>query len=297
MSVAWSEEVALAAAVRTVIGRGWGEATDARLLRLGTNAVFRAGDHVIRVSPPGEDADLVQQQLDFAAWLVDADFATPRPLSRLERDEQTGLIVTLWEFIDGEAGNVADRYSLGRCLKEFHELTNTYPGRLPEWEPLGRLGERLNTVPCDDSFDDADRRLLCSKRDHLISSAAAAQFELPAGPLHGDVHTGNVLVRDGQIYLYDLDRIARGPREWDLTQPVGAADRFGGSVAMLDSLMRGYGWDLRAWPWSAELVALRLLFMTSWLLTLPRSVAVKREIRLRMAYWRDPTTGPRWGPV
>lgn len=288
-----AEAVARTALVTGVVP---GDPSSLRLIRLGTNGVFLAGDAVVRVSPPDEDPVLLAQQIELAGWLADHRFPTPRPLTP-DTPVVDGLLVSSWQRVEGRPGDQVDRRALGALLRRFHELTNTYEGQLPEWQPLGRLGTRLDSVSSDRVFTEDDRGLLCRWRDELTAAAASTEWTLVSGPLHGDVHTGNVLVGDDGPVLLDLDRIARGPREWDLTQPVGSTDRFGGREADLDEFMVGYGWDLRSWPKHAALVQLRLLFMTSWLLTLPRTPAVHREIATRLKYWRPGPEAPRWGPV
>lgn len=293
---AWSEDRAIAIAEQALQrGAVPGDPLELRLLRLGTNGVFKSGQTIVRVSPSDEDERLVQQQIDLAAWLVENGFSTSAPLVDCPRVVE-GHLVTAWSFIVGLPGTAVDRRKFGALLRQFHELTNAYTGELPIWEPLGRLAERLDSVPTDESFSETDRRLLCSWRDDLTAAASEMAWELPPGPLHGDVHTGNLIVTSTP-YLVDLDRIATGPREWDLTQQAASVDRFGASPSDLAEFLAGYEWDLLAWPKHHDLVRLRLLFMTSWLLTLPRTAAVKGEIQNRITYWEAPEHAPLWRPV
>jgi Ser/Thr protein kinase RdoA (MazF antagonist) len=295
VSEPWSEGSARKAAERAAARLGLTEPIE--LVRLGTNGVFFSGETVVRVSPPDESPELVQQQLEFARWLVDNEFPTSAPF--LDEPVVVGCtLVTTWSRIRGEPGREADRVEFGQLLRHFHALTDSYQGPMPEWEPLGRLGQRLDEVPSDDTFSEDDRKTLCRWRDDLVSAARELEWVLDPGPLHGDVHTGNLIVNESGQYLVDLDRIARGPREWDLTQPVGSLQRFGGDPAQVDEFMAGYGWDLRSWSGSEILVSLRLLFMTSWLLTVPRNDRVRAEISTRMSYWRQPSDAAgRWNPV
>jgi hypothetical protein len=106
-----------------------------------------------------------------------------------------------------------------------------------------------------------------------------------------------VVVSDGALQLLDLDRIAHGPREWDLIQPLAAASRFRDVGVDVEQFLSGYDWDVRLLAGHEILVKLRLLFMTSWLLTLPRTPVVQQEIRIRMSFWRTSDGAPRWSPV
>jgi hypothetical protein len=160
-----------------------GDRSGLELIRLGTNGVFRSGLTVIRVSPPGTDLGLVQQQLDLARWLVDRGFPTAAPMS--ERPVVVdGQVVTAWKLV-GVTGEVADSIELGRLLRRFHLLTDDYDGALSPWEPLGRLGTRLVEAPIDEAFTLQDRQLLCTCRDDLTSAAQATRWELGQGPIHG----------------------------------------------------------------------------------------------------------------
>lgn len=294
----WSQTTAarLAAEAADAIGLAVAR-SEIQLVRIGTNGIFFAEDVVIRVSPPDESRKLVDEQLLLARWLTEHSFPTSAPLC----DHPVivdGYMVTFWARIRGDGGQSASRKQFGQLVRRFHALTNEYTGPLPVWEPLGRLGKRLDIVETDEVFSAGDRSVLCQWRDVLTEAVEHVQWELPPGPLHGDVHTGNLIVDGSQQYLVDLDRIAWGPREWDLTQQVAALQRFDGEPPDLDQFFDGYGWDLRSWPGASDLVRLRLLFMTSWLLTVPRDPHVRREIVNRMHYWRDPCDqAPAWHPV
>jgi len=268
------------------------------LIRIGSNAVYRLADElVVRVTPPEIGASTLVEQIKFADWLETEGIATSRPLVA-EPVEVDGLLITFWEFIPGSDGASVPRKSLGRLLRRFHEVTNGYQGPLPKWEPLGRMGERLQTVICDESFTEEDRAVLCSWRDLLVPRAKAMDPELQTGPIHGDFHSGNIVNNRGVPFVLDFDRIARGPREWDLSQIAASSKFFGMTERDVDEFMIGYGWDPRALPDWESLVQLRGLFMTTWLATIPRSEGVRNELESRMSYWRDPSGEyPDWSAV
>lgn len=297
----WSEAVAFDACVQALELNAIRPVRAPHLIRLGTNGVFEVeidtGVIVARVSPSDYDPPLIDEQIALASWLHANGFATSRPL-KSEATWCNGRAVTFWEFI-GEAHPVAiPMRLLGGTAAEFHRLTDRYSGPLPVWEPLGRLGDRLESVPCDESFSESDRALLKYWRDILTASVADMRFEQRIGPLHGDIHTGNSIMSNDQLYLIDFDRIARGPREWDLSQPLVSVRMFDVNPEGVDEFMDGYGWDVRSFEGVETLVELRALFMTSWLLTLPRNERIKEEIRNRLVFWRNPNgTFPGWCPV
>src|SRR4051794_19329464 len=173
-------ELALAAA------RRHGLAPEVVPVREGANAVFRAGDVLIRVAPPGAD---VAGQVACARQLAAAGVRVPRPLAA-ERD------VSLWEYLEPDDGPV-DYEQLGALVARLHGLEPFGP--LPfcgeaEWldvearavAPLEREAKRFR------GWQDRARaaeRVLC----------------------HGDVHPLNVLMHAGEVVLLDWDTICLGP--------------------------------------------------------------------------------------
>jgi len=300
MDEAWSEDVAAQTCESALASANVDTMSSPRLIRLGTNAVYKVdtscGKIIARVSPNDYDAELLAKQIEFSSWLVENGFETSEPLLR-DVVWIGGRATTLWQYLESDNPPVSIMRPLGSLVRKLHTLTDEYSGNLPTWEPLGRLGERLDSVPSDDSFTEGDRSVLQEWRDHLSSAAGALNFELPQGPIHGDVHTGNTVYSHDRLYLIDLDRIANGPREWELAQPLVAHRMFAKDDRGIDSFMEGYGWDLRKFNGATALVDLRALFMTSWLLTLPRDERVKNEIRNRILYWRNPDGDwPLWRP-
>lgn len=105
-----------------------------RLVRSGTNAVFRAGGPVLRVS--ATDAD-VADQVRLANWPADRGVPALRPIDGpIGVDDAT---VTVWELIDGR--REVDYRQLGHAIAAVHGLSSrmrywrgeTSP---PAWTPL-----------------------------------------------------------------------------------------------------------------------------------------------------------------
>lgn len=298
MTSEWGEDKA--ASIAHAVASDWDGVDSAKieLVRLGTNAVFLADQGVIRVSPPDYPKESLAQQIALAKWLVKSGFPTAEPLTSQVR-QMDGCYITLWRRLIPAPGASCSAGEIGRLARLFHSLTESYEGDLPGWDPVGRLGIRLSHLRPDDLLSESDIALIKSRHEHLIAPASHLESRLGWGPIHGDIHPGNVLVNEaGEHHLLDFDRIARGPREWDLTQPVVSQLFFGRDVGHVDQFMVGYGTDPREFDGFDVLVQLRALFMTSWLLTLPRTERVAKEIRTRLAYWRDPSaTLARWSPV
>jgi hypothetical protein len=69
----------------------------------GANAVFRAGDVVVRVAPASAD---VAGQVALAQWLVAERFPVPAPLGG--PDELHGALVSLWEDVSADPARPVD---------------------------------------------------------------------------------------------------------------------------------------------------------------------------------------------
>ncbi|GAA4736690.1 phosphotransferase family protein [Phytohabitans rumicis] len=141
-----------------------------------------------------------------------------------------------------------------------------------------------------------DRTFLTAYREHLATQWDRARFELGEAVLHGDAHMDNLLrTADGRLVFVDLETVAIGPPEWDLTLTAlyhecgwFSADEYGGFVD-------AYGYDVRtSGAWSV-LRGIRMLRMTTWL---AQSAAdhPEREVQLRhrIATLRDGTAPEGW---
>ena len=89
----------------------------------------------------------------------------------------------------------------GAALRALHQAARGYAGRLRSFDP------RPDAIGIADVLRGEAGRVL---------SAAAERIEvpdLPAQPVHGDAHLGNVV--SGGLWL-DFDEASLGPPEWDL---------------------------------------------------------------------------------
>lgn len=298
--VEWSEAVATRACIAACRVFGLKLHRPPELIRLGTNGVFTVEQgrerKVVRVGPRDYDFELLMDQLALTTWLADREFPTSRPLSTepIWIEERA---VTFWQFLGGKPGHAADGKLLGRLLARLHALSEEYGGRLRPWQALGVLGERLDRVPVGPGFAESDRELLQEWRIEITRAVSQLRFERSPGLIHGDFHTGNIVVAQGVPHLVDFDRIAYGPREWDLAQIYTSQRLFNVGADFVDDVMSGYGWDLRDFEGVEALARLRALFQMCWLLTLPRTSRVVQEIENRMHFWRDPATAPVWRPL
>jgi hypothetical protein len=114
-----------------------------------------------------------------------------------------GLEVSLWQWAEHDSREVSAA-SLGAMLGRLHEALASYPGDLPTLVgPLTDITTALTT-----------------SSDPTLHRAAAELVPLaqswPQRPLHGDAHTGNVLMTPSGPLWTDFEDVCAGPVEWDL---------------------------------------------------------------------------------
>ncbi|MDX2782257.1 aminoglycoside phosphotransferase family protein, partial [Streptomyces caniscabiei] len=97
-----------------------GAAGDARLLALGENAVFAAGDLVVKVGRDAELLDRARRELDVAAWLAEAGVPAVRPAGA-EALLVEGHPVTVWHRLPDPVRPAGPR-DLAELLRLVHAL-------------------------------------------------------------------------------------------------------------------------------------------------------------------------------
>lgn len=254
-----SAQCALAAACATVDL----PSDDARLIRLGSNAVFRLGGDVIaRVGRTAERLDAAQKQVRVARWLADLDYPAVRALEIGQPVVAEGRVVTFWESVSDreEYAPIAD---VAELIRRLHDLPRPKV-ELPPLRPFGDLDDPLPVFP---GLSSADESYLRNRYDWAREEFPELPFVLPPGVVHGDANVGNVLRdRHGRPVLIDLDAFAVGAREWDLIQTALFYDRFGWhSEQEYRTFVDVYGYDLLQWSGYALLADMREVAMTAWM--------------------------------
>jgi aminoglycoside phosphotransferase (APT) family kinase protein len=258
----------------------------ARLIRIGSNAVFRVGRDVIaRVGRSAENLRQAQKQIAVATWLEQQDYPAARALHVDQPVVAEGRVVTFWHSASDreEYAPIAD---VARLIRQLHELPPPTHLQLPELQPFGHINAPLPHFP---GLSDKDAGFLTARLTWARQRFHELPFTLPPGPVHGDANVGNVILdRNGQALLIDLDSFAVGPREWDLIQTALFYDRFGWhSRDEYETFVDVYGFDIIRWDGYRELADMREIAMTVWLSgkvsTSPRtaSEAAKRISAIR----------------
>jgi aminoglycoside phosphotransferase (APT) family kinase protein len=268
------------------------DATGARLLRFTNNAVYALASAPVVVRIVGSHGlrhrvgTVVRVAAHFAACGVPAIRLLPgieQPL------EVGGHLVTVWCEVR-ETGRRATAGDLATLLRRVHAVPP--PGELPEWTPLDAVRARVADA---EELDARDRLFLLERCAEVEDSLSGLEFSLPRGLVHGDAHSGNVIVGPEGPVLCDFDSACVGPPEWDLTPLAVGRERFGDPAGRYRMLADGYGFDVTSWAGFPVLRAVRELKLTTSVLPILRShPCVREELRRRLADLRNGCTGSRW---
>jgi hypothetical protein len=205
------------------------EATDV-LGRL-TTVVLAAGEHVVKVYPPGTDPghlDLVHTELQGSR---------SASVSHAPAVETAYGVVTVARRIP--SGRPVSWPEVGSALRRFHHEHSG--ANVPQWAPLSRLESQVSTLP------EEQAEILRVARGQLLDALREVTSELGHDVIHGDVSPSNVLLSGRSATLIDLDWVARAPREYDLASAsrrvrAGEMDR-----STYRGFCRAYGHDVLGW--------------------------------------------------
>lgn len=277
------------AAVRAVPGPA---AREARLLALGENAVFAAGDLVVKVGRDAELLDRARRELDIAGWLARAGVPAVRA-AEPEALLVEGHPVTVWHRLP-DAVRPAEPRDLAELLRLVHALHSpSFP--LPPRELLGGVERWLRLA--GEAIDPADAAYLRERRDGFAAAAAALTPHLPPGPIHGDALPRNVHIGPDGPVLVDLETFSADLREHDLVVMALSRDRYGLPAEAYDAFTSVYGWDVREWAGCSVLRGARETASCAWVAQHARSnPKALAEFERRVASLRDGDETVRWYP-
>ncbi|MFG3183023.1 phosphotransferase enzyme family protein [Streptomyces nigra] len=267
-------------------------AGDARLLSLGENAVFAAGDLVVKVGRDAELLERARRELRIARWLADAGVPAVRA-AEPEALLVEGHPVTVWHRLP-DAVRPAEPRDLAALLRIVHALPAP-PFALSPRELLGGVERWLRLA--GDAIDPADAAYLRERRDGFAEAAARLTPRLTPGPIHGDALPRNVHIGPDGPVLVDLETFSADLREHDLVVMALSRDRYGLPAAAYEEFTDTYGWDVREWDGCAVLRGARETASCAWVAQhAPSNPKALEEFRRRVASLRDGDETVRWYP-
>ncbi|MFE9771838.1 phosphotransferase enzyme family protein [Streptomyces sp. NPDC005931] len=267
-------------------------ARDARLLALGENAVFTAGDLVAKVGRDAGLLDRARRELGIARWLAEEGVPAVRAAGP-EALLVEGHPVTVWHRLPDPV-RAAEPRDLAALLRIVHALPAA-PFALPPRDLLGGVERWLRLA--GDAIDPADAAYLRERRDCLASAAAALTPHLTPGPVHGDALPRNVHVGPDGPVLVDLETFSTDLREHDLVVLALSHDRYGLPDEAYASFTETYGWDVRAWEGCSVLRGARETASCAWVAQhAPTNPKARAEFERRVASLREGDETVRWYP-
>jgi thiamine kinase-like enzyme len=272
-------------------------ADGARLLRLGSNAVYRlAAPVVARIAYADMDVTAACRTVEVARWLKSVNYPAVRALELDQPVTIGGCPVTFWEAVSDDGDEYATIDQVAEVLARLHRLTLPEGPALPPLEPFGNAEKRIAQSRW---LTEDDRAWMQDELARLRAEYARLRFALPQGAIHGDANIGNV-VRDchGNPVVIDLDAFAAGPREWDLIQTAIYYDRFGWHTReQYETFARVYGFDIMQWRGYPVLAAVREFIIVTWIVgKAPEGERTSAEARKRINALRTGGTRKDWDP-
>ena len=120
------------------------DAEGARLLRVGSNAVYRLKPPIIvRVSRPGADPGQVRRTVAVARWLESAGYPAVRAVDVDQPVAVDGHLVTFWEAVSDDGDQYASTAEVAELLAKLHALTAPDDLHLPELAPFANAPQRI----------------------------------------------------------------------------------------------------------------------------------------------------------
>ncbi len=282
--------------------------TDAELIKYTMNAVYRldSAGVVVRIAAGAAAASRVDHVVRVAMMFTNLRAPTVPLAPGLDRPVHVdGWSASIWKLLPQPPDRAWAPIDLAGPLRAIHAIEDPQVP-LPYWNPVAKARQRLSALS---DLDENDQQYLrgwaaqvgkpleeiierlrrwCDELDEAIDQV---EWHLPQGVIHGDAHTGNLLVTpDGRAVLCDLDSVAVGPREWDLTPAAHGTARFGRNIGKYSAFAMEYGFDITAWPgWETLRQVRELQLVTSVIASLAGRPAVAHQLahRLRSIFARD----------
>ena len=259
------------------------ESSDARLLRLGENALFHlpAQAVVVRIARTMDYWRDTVKEVSVSRWLASSQFPAARVYQVAQPIEVSGHPVTFWRFINGRNGGRTDIARLGALLHRLHEMPRPTEFDLPNEDILGRVRRRIDAAP----VSSADKDFLLRRLQELASEVPHLHYPLAPAPTHGDAHVQNLMFYGSQSVLIDFERFAWGHPEWDISMTATEYQTAGWwTDAEYQSFVEAYGYDVTSWTEGFPVLrAVHEIKMTTWLMqNVNESSEIAREYETRM---------------
>ncbi len=199
------------------------DVTDFVLLRVGQNAMFMVPklNIVLRIYRDRSTGEaLAAREFRIASILEKGGVATIRPAAQAFDAivNAGGFVATAWELIDRDLiGPSSGQF--GKLMRNVHSVFERAKGDIANFPKIDPIQKMKNRVEDFGASAELTSETIGKMRRHLsffettwsnFSSLQSLQI------LHGDAHTGNVIMQGGVPTMCDFDACGVGPVEWDL---------------------------------------------------------------------------------
>lgn len=147
--------------------------------------------------------------------------------------EHLGYPMNFWEFVTS-TGTDPQPGEIGRTLRQCHEVLRSFPESLPA---LGILTETVAILQDRELFPSRTQRMLFER----LTSSLEKLRHLPAQPLHGDAHMGNLMSTTRGLLWTDWEDTFSGPVEWDVASLIWNAQILDEDHATVGAILQAYG--------------------------------------------------------
>lgn len=185
--------------------------------------------------------------------------------------EHLGYPMNFWEFVTRIEAEPKPQ-EIGRSLRQCHEILRSFSEPLPV---LGILHETVAILDERELFPSQTQRML---RDRITDSLACLG-SLPAQPLHGDAHMGNLMNTTRGLLWTDWEDTFSGPVEWDLASLIWNAQILDDDHALVQAILDAYG-SMNEDALQQSLIA-RAAVMTAWYPILYPNPDAERQSKLK----------------
>lgn len=182
------------------------------------NLHYRSPNSFIKVTYPWVKGDRMKNEVLTSKYLesvgIDASVSlTSKPLT-FEDEKGNERWATFWEPVDDIVA-VAQETMTDYCTEKLREVSTL------------AIPEHFTRFSLDDFMDAVEKRMEVSDSELVPFLKREVEVVLDYLPdregtvkfIHGDVHSGNVLVTSsGRVVLVDLESSCEGPVEWDAAQ-------------------------------------------------------------------------------
>jgi len=272
------------------------DAENARVMRLGSNAVYRLAAPIVARIAPQAGVREARKAVAVARWLAAVDYPAVRALDVEQPVFVDGRVVTFWEAVSNDGDSYASTSEVADVLIKLHALEAPAELGLGPAQPFDRADARIEASTW---LSQDDRAFLHAMLADLQNRYADLSFALPPGVIHGDANVGNVLHDwQGKPVVIDLDSFALGPREWDLIQTAIFYDRFGWHTREeYEAFVNVYGFDIMKWAGYPVLRDAREFLMVTWLSQkADESERTEAEATKRISALRTGASRRDWSP-